>query len=383
MIGIISFFLSCNGVQATTLRDLYNELANLEKNYNAAKDKANMTQAEMNRVRASISSAEAEIKKAQQDIIQAEEDIQSSETEILKKKDETNQMLLYLQLMSSNGDSMLDYVFDSSSYTELIYRYSVVTQMSDYNKSLMDELNALIATLQNKKVELASKQVDLKKKKSSLEAKYMLVQAQYKNDQVEGLSISTEISEKKKLINYYKSQGCTMNQDVNNCSGMAAVDGWTYPLRHFYQTSDYAEVRWSNGRKVYHYAVDLGVPEGNNVYAIANGEVLSAAVGNNGCGGMIIQIKHNYRGSYYVSLYMHLIDSYVRVGSKVTGGQVIGTSGGGPREIDKWGDQCTGGPHLHFSMATGDSMIGYSSQLGTTFNPVRFFPAMGGIGHSL
>lgn len=343
MIGIISFFLSCNGVQATTLRDLYNELANLEKNYNAAKDKANMTQAEMNRVRASISSAEAEIKKAQQDIIQAEEDIQSSETEILKKKDETNQMLLYLQLMSSNGDSMLDYVFDSSSYTELIYRYSVVTQMSDYNKSLMDELNALIATLQNKKVELASKQVDLKKKKSSLEAKYMLVQAQYKNDQVEGLSISTEISEKKKLINYYKSQGCTMNQDVNNCSGMAAVDGWTYPLRHFYQTSDYAEVRWSNGRKVYHYAVDLGVPEGNNVYAIANGEVLSAAVGNNGCGGMIIQIKHNYRGSYYVSLYMHLIDSYVRVGSKVTGGQVIGTSGGGPREIDKWGDQCTGG----------------------------------------
>ena len=381
LVIVVSFFLWCSEVSATTLRDLYNDLSSLEKSYEAAQNKSNMTQAELSKVKASIASTEAEIKQAQQDIVQAEADIQTSEEEIAKKKEETNQMLLYLQLMNSKGDSMLEYVFNAEDYTDFIYRYSVVTQMSDYNQTLMNELNTLVATLQNKKVELANKQQELGVKKTQLEAKYLIVQAQYKDEHDEGLSIADQISEKKKQISHYKSLGCTMDQDVNNCSGMAAVDGWTYPLKHFYQTSNYAEVRWSSGRKVYHYAVDLGVAEGSNVYAVANGEVISAAAST--CGGMVIQIKHNYNGSYYVSLYMHLIDSYVKIGNKVTGGQVIGTSGGGPKEIAKWGDRCTEGAHLHFSMATGDKMIRYSSELGSTFNPVRFFPAMKRIGSSL
>ena len=375
---LISFFLASNKVSATTLQDLYNDLKSLETSYNAAQKKANMTQAELNNVKASIASTEAEIKRAQQDIIQAENDIIASGKEIEKKKEETNQMLLYLQVMNSTGNSMLEYVFEAENYTEFIYRYSVVTQMSDYNQGLMDELNTLIANLQNKKQELGQKQQQLATKKTELQAKYLIVQAQYKDEHDEGLDIADQISEKKKLINYYKSQGCTMNQDINNCSGMAAVDGWTYPLKHFIQTSAYAEARTSNGRTVHHYAVDLGVAEGTPVYAVANGEVISAAAST--CGGMVIQIKHSYNGSYYVSLYMHLIDGYVKIGSKVTGGQVIGTSGGGAREIAKWGDRCTEGAHLHFSMATGDLAIRYSSELGSTFNPVRFFPAMQRIG---
>ena len=53
-----------------------------------------------------------------------------------------------------------------------------------------------------------------------------------------------------------------MNQDINTCSGSVAVDGWTYPLSHFIQSSIYAENR--DGKK--HYAVDLAVGEGSNVY---------------------------------------------------------------------------------------------------------------------
>lgn len=375
------FFLKINPVKATTLQDLYNEVSNLEKSYQAAQQKANMTQAELNNVKASIANTEAEIRRAQQEIIQAEKNIQASEKEIEKKKEETNQMLLYLQVMNTTGNSMLEYVFEAENYTDFIYRYSVITQMSDYNQGLMDELNKLIENLKTKKVELANKQKQLGTKKTELEAKYLIVKAQYKDDHDEGLEVADQISEKKKLINFYKSQGCSMNQDVNNCSGIPAVDGWTYPLKSFYQTSIYAEKRTSNGKTVRHYAVDLGVPEESKVYAVANGEVLSAAAST--CGGMVIQIKHNFNGSYYVSLYMHLIDSYVRIGTKVKGGQVIGTSGGGPKEIAKWNDRCTEGPHLHFSMATGDRMIRYSSELGTTFNPVRFFPAMKGYGSRL
>ena len=360
-IFFVFIYFSCiYRVDALTLRQAYNELASLEKSYNAAQSRAQMSQAELKNIQASIASAEAEIE---------------------KKKEETNQMLLYLQIMNSHGDSMLEYVMDADNYTDFIYRYAVVTQMSDYNQGLMDELNKLIEQLNIRKANLTQKQVDLAKKKSDLQAKYLLVQVQYKNSQDEGISFADKIREQKKLINVYKARGCKMDQDVNSCNSVAAVDGWTYPLNSFWQSSSYAERRGS----VYHYAVDLATPEQSPVKAVANGEVVSASVGRNGCGGMIVQIRHTYHGTYYLSLYMHLISTNVSVGTKVSGGQVIGSSGGGPIEVRKWGDGCTSGAHLHFAMATASSiydLIGYSSEHGSTFNPVRFFPAMKGQGAS-
>ena len=68
------------------------------------------------------------------------EEIVRSEEEIDKKKEETNQMLLYLLVMNSTGDSMLEYVFEAENYTDFIYRYAIVTQMTDYNQQLMNEL---------------------------------------------------------------------------------------------------------------------------------------------------------------------------------------------------------------------------------------------------
>lgn len=379
LILILSFFLMSNNVKATTLRDLYNELSTLQSSYNAAQKKANLTQAELNKVKASISSTEAEIKQAQADIIQAEKDIEQSEKDIETKKEETNQMLLYLQLTSSTGNSLLEYVFDADNYTDFIYRYSVVTQMTDYNQDLINELNEMVKTLNSKKETLATKQTELEKKKSELQANYLIVEAQYKDEKDDGADIATQISTKQKQINSYKNI-CSMDQDINTCSGISAVDGWVYPLASFYQSSSYAEARKSNGKTVYHYAVDLATygKEGLPVRAVANGKVLARY--SSTCGGLVIQIQHNYNGSNYVSLYMHLLTGSVNVGQNVTAGQVIGTSGGGPQEKAKWGDTCTEGAHLHFAMSTGGSMIESSSQQGSTFNPVRFFPAMKGEG---
>lgn len=374
---LVVFFISSIKVDAVTLRQLYNELASLEKSYNAAKAKANMSQAEMNNIKASIANAESEIRKAQEEIIAAENEIQKSEKEIEKKKEETNQMLLYLQLMNSHGDSLLEYVMDADNYTDFIYRYSVVTQMSDYNQNLMNELQKLIEQLNAKKVTLAKKQEDLGKKRNELQAKYILVQAQAKAANDDGQSVSQQIAEKKKNIQYYKSKGCTMDMNINNCTGIAAVDGWVSPLAHYYQSSAYAEARGS----VRHYAVDLAVGEGTPVRAIANGKVIQ--VRSSSCGGLVIQIQHYYRGSDYVSLYMHLLSGNVGNKQDVKAGQVIGYSGGGPREVARYGDYCTSGAHLHFAMATGASAIQSSSRKDTTFDPVRFFPAMKGIGSSI
>lgn len=385
LVIIICIFIPITKVNARTLQDLYNELSHLEKSYKAAKDKANMTQSELNNVKASIYSIENEIKQAQKDITKAENDIIASQKKIETKKEETNQMLLYLQLTSSQGNSMLDYVFESENYTEFIYRYAVISQMSDYNNKLLEELNTLVKELNTKKADLNQKQKDLAVKKQDLQAKYLIVQTQYKEDHDDSMSVAAQVAEQKKLIKSYENAGCKRNENLNSC-GAPAVSGWHYPLNSFTQTSIYAE----NRDGVKHYAVDLGVPEGREVKAVANGKVIVSRVywrsgkeGVESCGGLVVQIQHTYNGSDYVSLYMHLLSTSVNTGDIVTGGQVIGTSGGGPSSISKWKDDCTGGPHLHFSMSYGASAIGSSSRQGSTFNPVKFFPAMKGYGATL
>lgn len=380
LIIMISIFMPLSNVKARTLQDLYDELSALESSYNAAQKKANMTQAELNNVKASIYSIENEIKTAQNEITKAEADIIESQNKIAEKKEETNQMLLYLQLTSSQGNSMLDYVFEAEDYTEFIYRYAAVNQISDYNNKLLEELNTLINELNAKKADLSKKQKDLAVKKQDLQAKYLIVQAQYKEEHEDSMSVADQISEQKKLIRSYEKLGCKRNSNLNNC-GTPAVSGWTYPLNSFTQTSIYAESRGS----VRHYAVDLGVPEGREVKAVANGKVIVSRVywrsgkeNVESCGGLVVQIQHTYNGSDYVSLYMHLLSANVSTGDVVTGGQVIGTSGGGAKSIAKWKDDCTEGAHLHFAMAYGASSIGSSSQRGSTFDPVKFFPAMSG-----
>lgn len=388
---IISFFVFNSSVKATTLQDLYDELSALEKSYKAAQEQEEMTEAELNRVKANIANTEQEIIQAQKDIEQAQKDIEDSEKEIEEKKEETNQMLLYLQIMNSTGNSMLEYVFEAEDYTDFIYRYSVVTQMSDYNQNIIEELDYLIATLNSKKQELTIKQKDLSAKKNQLQTQYAIIQTQYKEEHADGLDLADQIAEQKATIKRYEKLGCKKTDNINSCNGMTAVDGWTYPLDSFYQSSSYAEIRGS----VRHYAVDLAIGEGTNVRAAANGEVLSAGLTsttsscyssymgksytNCHCGGYVIKILHNYKGTTYISLYMHMLTSNVKAGDKVTGGQIIGTSGGGRIEAEKWHDQCTAGAHLHFAMAYG-TYIGYSSERGSTFDPVIFYPAMKGEG---
>ena len=377
---IILFLFSYSNVNARTLQSYYDELDALQANYNAAKAKANMTQAELNKLKSEIAAAENQIKVTQNEITQAEENIKKSEEDIEEKKEQTNQMLLYLQL-SNTDDSYIEYIFEAEDFTDFIYRYEVVNQLSDYNNNLIEELNKLIATLQAKKVELSNKQKDLAEQKKNLQGKYAVLQVRFKSENDDSQEISGQISELRTLIKDYERRGCKRNNDVNSCGGYAAVAGWTYPIPSFYQSSNYG---WDENR--YHYAVDLAVSEGTSVRAVANGKVISSSVywssarPGYSCGGYVVQIEHNYNGSNYVSLYMHLLSANVSVGDIVSGGQVIAQSGGGALEYARWKDTCTGGPHLHFAMAYGSGTIGSSGTAGSTFDPVKFFPAMKGIG---
>lgn len=88
-----------------------------------------------------------------------------------------------------------------------------------------------------------------------------------------------------------------------------------------------------------HQGIDLRLPIGTPIYAVADAIVIKAAPDSKGVdagGGHIIMLDH---GNGVQTWYMHLDAYAVSLGDKVKKGQIIGFSGSS-------GDSTT--PHLHF-----------------------------------
>ena len=132
-------FIPSYKVEAKTLQELKNELVTLEKKYSDNQNKKELNDNEIKVVNKEIASIVSSISQIKSDIKKSEEDIINSQKEIEEKSKETDELLKFLQI--SNGENVyLEYLFEAESYTDFIYRYSVVSQLTEYNTKLMDEL---------------------------------------------------------------------------------------------------------------------------------------------------------------------------------------------------------------------------------------------------
>lgn len=94
----------------------------------------------------------------------------------------------------------------------------------------------------------------------------------------------------------------------------------------------------------YHNAFDIANPSEPGVMAADDGVVISVGYERYGYGSNII-VSH---GGNLSTLYAHLTEYYVKIGDKVTKGQVIGRMGTSGRST---------GPHLHFEVRVNGSPI--------------------------
>ena len=99
-----------------------------------------------------------------------------------------------------------------------------------------------------------------------------------------------------------------------------------------------------------HGGVDLAAPLGSHVRSVAEGTVIFE--GQYGGYGKLVTIKHRYN---QVSLYGHLSEVRVNIGSHVAAGEIIGRVGSSGEST---------GPHLHFEWRRD----------GKTVDPLKLFP---------
>ena len=360
--------------KAKTLQDMYNQLANLQTQYDENKQKSELTQSEINKLNNEISNITATIEKIREEIKQAEKDIEESKQKIEDKKEETNGLIQFLQV-SNGGNIYLEYLFDAENYTDFIYRYEVVKQLTNYNSDLIDELEALIIDLQKKEKELSENQIKLENNRKELSSKVTTLTNSLSNFKSEGVDIEEDIKDLKKQIQIYEKLGCERNQDINTCTASVNAYGWKYPLDRGCVTSEYTgwntRTDWSGGGG--HHAIDLDcVGEGTKVYAAADG-VISRIAFFGSCGGNTVYVSHIVNGKKYTSQYMHLlrVADGMYVGKVVTDNTVIGYVGGYSTSISHGGyDYCTTGTHLHFGIAEGDSAYNFNSY---SINPREIF----------
>ena len=129
-----------------------------------------------------------------------------------------------------------------------------------------------------------------------------------------------------------------------------------WPVENPIITQHFGEITRYKGRLLYngkpHNGMDLGVPIGSPIFSVYDGTV--TAVGNNGRYqyGKYVLVHHD---NNLATLYAHLSrNDVVRVGDRVTQGQLIGRSGNTGYSF---------GAHLHLGLYWDDPSLGRGVQL--------------------
>lgn len=272
-------------------------------------------------------------------------------------------------------------LFKSSDFADLLDRINMVQEIAAADQRRMEELTAaaeLVASakegleaekdnleqtkteLEAATVELAAKQEESTTLLNSLRAKgdeYEAYMAEKEEDQY---LIALEIDEKKAEYDAavqaeWEAANPTPDYsyggDTTPSSG-GSQDGWVCPVPAGWKFSSPFGYRihpiWGDWR--FHYGIDMGLAQGNPIYAARNGTISSC--GWNDSMGWYVWINHN---DGFKSVYMHMTHFIVYAGQEVTAGEVIGYVG-------STGDST--GPHLHFGITYNGSYV----------NPIEYIP---------
>lgn len=359
VLSVVSFIALPVETNAKTLAQFEAEVEQYKQQLQAKKDQIALNDAEVAKIQKKINNIKAQIKQAEEEFIKLQEEIDESNREIKRKSEESKHIIEYYQI--ANGEnSYLEYIFGATSITDMIYRMSVVEQLTEYNDNLMRQLEDLIAKNQVKQKELQEKQKNLEALNKSLYEEQVKLNADSTAIKHTMPSVEEQIKELNETIAYYKSLKCGANEDVYACEyRIAQSTGNSLPsVGTFARPMQFGYIVRGFGGKYGHLGYDLSSSNKSMpIYPIAAGSVHAiysdSCTATRFCSDMgyrcngnakIVVVKHNYNGGYIYSSYVHL-SSYGNIyeGKFVSRDTVIGYMGN---------TGCSSGPHLHLEIAS-------------------------------
>jgi len=345
---LLSFAIYPFTVQAKTIKQFEQEVANYTAQLEEKKNKLAKNDQEVEQIKNKIKQIEGQIAAAEKEVKRLQDEIDKSNKEIEKKSAESKKVMEYYQI--SNGENLyLEYAFGAETITDMIYRMSIIEQLTEYNDKIMKELQQLIDDNNKKKEEQNKKKAELKKLEADLESEKERINADSKSIKETMPGIEDQIKAAKQQIADLKRMGCGENEEKDACttrywSRQSASGGSLPSTNGFYRPMEYGYVTQWYGGIGGHMGVDLSSSNKSiTIYPIASGQV--SAKYYDVYGALVIKIRHNVGGKIIYSTYAHLRSWSVNINQVVTENTPIGQMGS-----TGWST----GPHLHLEITSCD-----------------------------
>lgn len=346
LLGI--FIIPSFNVNATTLKEYEDSVAKYTKELQEKEAKIAKNDKEVAEIKAKISEIENQIKAAQNEVKRLQQEIEDSNKKIDEKNEESKKLMKYFQVVS-NDNTYLEYIFGSTDIQDMIYRVSVVEQLTDYNKQVMQELKQLVEENNRKKQDLNKKQEELNSLQKSLEEQKSRIEADTASIRVTMPSTKEQIKMYKDQVSYWKSKGCKSNDVLGVTCGVpptvsggkgSVIEGAPIGTNGFRFPVAGGRITQGYGGHSGHLGIDIGKGFGAPIYAIADGQVIARYYDN--AGALVIKIVHNVNGKLVFSTYAHMQSFAVSQWQIVTNNTIIGYMGSTGNST---------GPHLHLEIS--------------------------------
>ncbi len=336
---------------------LKKEIADAQKNAAGQKKEKEALDKEIQNLNDQILTINALITVCSDQITEKETSIAQKEQELEEKFEQFKD-----RMRISYEEGKLGYLamlFSSESISDFLTGLERMTNILEYDKKVMKEINDAKALLNDEKAELEKTKADLQLVYDELNAKEDEVQA--KVAEVSKLITSYEKAEQDAYDDYIAALNQQKKEEEaleKYLKELAEKDQSKYtqgqlswPVKASSPKYDLITSKYGNrtyyiyGRWVsdFHLGVDIGV-QYQPVYAAADGTIDTATT-NGGSYGKYITINH---GGGYTTRYAHLDSLSVKVGQKVTRGQQIGVTGNTGN---------SSGPHLHFEVRINGATV--------------------------
>ncbi|MCR5357518.1 MAG: peptidoglycan DD-metalloendopeptidase family protein [Lachnospiraceae bacterium] len=327
---------------------------------------------------ADLQSAKGELEtyiiKLDEDLALIEENIKTLEEQLEFKQEEIDKTKLALedaiwqsqqqyglmkkriQFVYEKGQtSNIDKILSSSSFIEFLNRAEYVSQLSEYDRKMLDKYIETTQNITDIKAVLEEEEKELDEAHSDLESEQEALEELIAAKENQIVAYQTDITNKEAAIKEYEAEIAAQDEIIKTLENRIAeerrklqeqnkstrtYDGgmFKFPCPNYTRISDDYGMRMHPILKVekFHNGVDLAAPSGSPILAAYDGDVVSA--GYSSSMGNYIMIDH---GDSLITIYMHASALYVSSGQSVSKGQKIAAVGSTGRST---------GPHLHFSV---------------------------------
>ena len=302
-------------------------------------------------------------------IAEKQEEIAEKETELIQAQiDENNQyesMKKRIKYMYENGNTQfIEILFESKSISDFLNNAEYITQISEYDRDMLDEFKETVKRVDDQKKVLESEKTELETLQAQLQEKQneVSVLLEEKAEEISDLEAAIgENAAKLKALQEEAARQQRMREEAAAAAAAAAAaqqgnssGGGTAgpsippsgngtlsnPCPSAYISSEFGGRASPGGiGSTNHKGRDYAAGAGSPIYAAAGGTVTTVAY--NGARGNYVVINH---GNGLSTLYQHCSATYVSVGQSVSVGQNIAAVGS---------TGASTGPHLHFEVWVG------------------------------